>query len=90
MTEDILDVSRAEGVNPIIATFRRTVTGAKSTLVLTGDASFELADPAAASVTGAWRVESATGAYAAHTSSGEISGTLPSYAQTATRHPPLR
>lgn len=75
-TTDVLDVSTSEGVTPIVATFRRTVTGAKGTLVLTGDASFELADPAAASVTGAWRVESATGAYAAHTGSGEISGTL--------------
>ena len=74
-TEDALDVSSAEGANPLVATFRRTVTGEKGTLVLTGDATVDLADPASASVTGAWRVESATGDYAGRTGSGEISGT---------------
>jgi NAD(P)-dependent dehydrogenase (short-subunit alcohol dehydrogenase family) len=74
-TEDTLDVSSAEGVNPMVATFRRTVTGAKGTLVLKGDATVDLADPAVADVDGTWQVESGTGAYADHTGSGELSGT---------------
>ena len=74
-TEDALDVSSPEGASPLVATFRRTVTGARGTLVLTGDATVDLADPAAAPVVGTWRVESATGGYAGHTGSGSISGT---------------
>lgn len=34
----------------------------------------DLADPAAAGVTGSWSVEEATGAYAGHTGSGTITG----------------
>ena len=74
-TEDRLEVSSAEGANPMEATFRRTVTGEKGTLVLTGDVTVDLADPAAADVDGSWRVERATGAYAGHTGSGAVSGT---------------
>ena len=74
-TEDVLDVSSAEGANPLVATFRRTVTGEKGTLVLTGDATVDLADPASAGVEGTWQVESGTGDYAGRTGSGEISGT---------------
>lgn len=74
-TEDALDVSSPEGASPIVATFRRTVTGEHGMLILTGDATVDLADPGAADVTGSWRVEQATGAYAGHTGSGEISGT---------------
>ena len=74
-TEDALDVSSPEGASPLVATFRRTVTGERGTLVLTGDATVDLADPAAAPVAGTWRVESATGGYAGRTGSGSISGT---------------
>jgi hypothetical protein len=74
-TEDVLDVSSAEGANPLVATFRRTVTGEKGTLVLTGNATVDLADPASADVEGTWQVESGTGAYADHAGSGEITGT---------------
>ncbi|MDX1531248.1 MAG: SDR family NAD(P)-dependent oxidoreductase [Rhodothermales bacterium] len=74
-TEDALDVSSPEGANPMVATFRRTVKGRKGTLVLTGDATVDLADPAEAEVSGSWRVERATGAYAGHTGSGTIAGT---------------
>ncbi|MEP0547229.1 MAG: SDR family NAD(P)-dependent oxidoreductase [Rhodothermales bacterium] len=74
-TEDTLDVSSAEGANPMVATFRRTVTGEKGTLVLIGDATVNLANPATAEVTGSWRVESGTGAYAGRAGSGEVSGT---------------
>lgn len=74
-TEDALDVSSPEGASPLVATFRRTVTGRKGTLVLTGDATVDLADPAAAEVAGSWRVEQATGAFAGHTGSGTLSGT---------------
>jgi hypothetical protein len=74
-TEDALDVSSAEGANPLVATFRRTVTGEKGTLVLTGDATVDLADPASAAVDGTWQIESGTGAYADRTGSGEITGT---------------
>lgn len=74
-TEDQLDVSSAEGANPMVASFRRTVTGQKGTLVLTGDVTVDLADPAAADVDGSWRVASATGEYAGHTGAGDVSGT---------------
>lgn len=74
-TEDALDVSSPEGESPLVATFRRTVTGEKGTLVLTGDATVDLADPAAAPVAGTWRVDSGTGAYTGRTGSGELSGT---------------
>ena len=61
--QSLRDLAETESLDlPLAATFRRTVKGAKGTLVLTGDASVDLADLAAASVTGAWRVESATGA----------------------------
>ena len=73
-TEDALDVSSPEGASPLVATFRRTVAGARGTLVLTGDATVDLADPAAAPVAGTWRVESASGDYAGHAGSGTISG----------------
>ncbi len=73
-TEDALAVSSAEGANPLVATFRRTVEGRKGTLVLTGDVTVDLADPAAGDVDGSWRVESATGAYAGHTGEGAVSG----------------
>ena len=74
-TEDALDVSSAEGANPLVATFRRKVTGGMGTLVLTGDATVNLANPASAKIEGTWRVESGTGAYADHTGSGAITGT---------------
>ena len=74
-TEDHLDVSSAEGASPLVATFRRTVTGERGTLVLVGDATVDLADPASAPVAGTWRVESGTGAYAGRAGSGEITGT---------------
>lgn len=73
-TEDALAVTSPEGANPLVGTFRRTVTGQKGTLVLTGDVTVDLSDPAAADVVGSWRVESSTGAYADHTGSGDISG----------------
>jgi NAD(P)-dependent dehydrogenase (short-subunit alcohol dehydrogenase family) len=74
-TEDALDVSSEECANPLVATFRRTVTGEKGTIILTGDATVDLGDPASADVVGTWQVESGTGAYADHAGSGEVSGT---------------
>jgi hypothetical protein len=74
-TEDALDVSSAEGANPMVATFRRTVTGENGTLVLVGDATVDLADPAKAPVSGTWRVESGAGAYDGRAGSGALSGT---------------
>ncbi len=74
-TEDALDISSAEGASPLVASFRRKVTGQEGMLVLTGDATVDLADPAAAAVAGTWRVDSATGAYAGCTGSGAFSGT---------------
>jgi NAD(P)-dependent dehydrogenase (short-subunit alcohol dehydrogenase family) len=73
-TEDALTITSDEGANPLVFTFRRIVTGAKGTLVLTGDAIVNLADPAAAEVEGTWRVESATDAYAGHDGGGTITG----------------
>lgn len=74
-TEDKLEVSSAEGANPMVASFRRTVEGQNGALVLTGDATVNLANPAAAVVNGTWCVESATGDYAGRTGSGAIAGT---------------
>lgn len=54
-------------------TFRRTVTGEKGTLVLSGDVRVDLEDPAAADVAGVWQVDDVTGAYAGHTGRGAIS-----------------
>lgn len=71
-TEDALTITSAEGASPLVATFRRTVTGEKGTFVLTGDATIDLADPAAAEVRGSWQVEHATGAYAGHGGSGTL------------------
>jgi NAD(P)-dependent dehydrogenase (short-subunit alcohol dehydrogenase family) len=73
-TEDALTITSAEGINPLVATFRRTVTGAKGTLVLTGNATVNLANPAAAEVEGTWQVESATAAYAGHSGGGTVTG----------------
>jgi NAD(P)-dependent dehydrogenase (short-subunit alcohol dehydrogenase family) len=73
-TEDALTFTSDEGANPLVATFRRIVTGAKGTLVLTGDAIVNLANPAAAEVEGTWRVESATDGYAGHDGGGTITG----------------
>jgi NAD(P)-dependent dehydrogenase (short-subunit alcohol dehydrogenase family) len=73
-TEDALTITSAEGINPLVATFRRTVTGAMGTLVLTGNATVNLANPAAAEVEGTWQVESATAAYAGHCGGGTITG----------------
>lgn len=74
-TTDALDVSSAEGANPMVASFRRTVTGQKGALVLSGEVTVDLADPAAANVVGSWSVESATGDYEGRTGSGSVSGT---------------
>lgn len=73
-TEDALEVTSPEGANPLVGTFRRTVTGEKGTLVLSGDVRVDLTDPAAADVAGVWQVDDATGAYAGHTGRGAISG----------------
>jgi hypothetical protein len=48
------------------------ITGAQGTLVLTCDASVNLADQAAADVAGTWRVESATDAYAGRNGGGTM------------------
>ena len=73
-TADALDLSSADSASPLVATFRRTVLGRKGTLVLVGDVAVDLADPAAAVVTGTWRVERADGAYAGHTGAGVVTG----------------
>ena len=44
VAEDALDVLSPEGANPLVATFRRTVTGQHGTFVLAGDATLDLAD----------------------------------------------
>jgi hypothetical protein len=81
-----LTITSGEGAKPLLFRFRRIVTGAKGTLVLTGDATVNLADPAAAEVEGTWRVESATDAYSGHAGGGTITGnadfTLPQPRET--------
>jgi hypothetical protein len=58
----------------VITGFRRTVTGHRGTLVLVGDVTVDLSNPAQAEVDGTWWVDDATGAYAGHTGRGAISG----------------
>jgi hypothetical protein len=72
--EDALTITSSEGASRLVGTFRRTVTGAKGTFVLTGDVTVDLSDLAAANVNGRWRVELATGAYAGRTGEGAVSG----------------
>jgi NAD(P)-dependent dehydrogenase (short-subunit alcohol dehydrogenase family) len=74
-TVDTLTITSDEGVSPMVGTFRRTVTGEKGALVLTGDVTVDLSNPAAAAVSGSWHVELATGGYAGHTGEGTVSGT---------------
>ncbi|MEP7345030.1 MAG: hypothetical protein ABI877_07180 [Gemmatimonadaceae bacterium] len=50
--------------SPVPVTFRRTLTGRNGTIVITGSASLAFTSPIAATLSGTWQVESATGAYA--------------------------
>ncbi len=50
--------------SPVPITFRRTLVGRNGTLVIKGSASLAFTSPTAATLSGTWEVESATGAYA--------------------------
>lgn len=60
---------------PVPVTFRRTLTGREGTLVVSGAASLNFSSPTAASLTGTWQVQSATGRYASLAASGALTGT---------------
>jgi hypothetical protein len=59
--------------SPVPVTFRRTLTGRRGTLVITGNATLSFTSPTDASLAGSWTVTTATGSYA--TGSGTLSGT---------------
>lgn len=50
--------------SPVPVTFRRQLTGRNGTIVIKGSANLSFTSPTAATLTGTWEVESATGAYA--------------------------
>ena len=50
--------------SPVPITFRRTLTGRNGTIVVKGSASLAFSSPTAATLSGTWVVESATGVYA--------------------------
>lgn len=58
--------------SPVPITFRRTMTGRNGTLSVKGSAALNFTSPTAATVSGTWEVESATGAY--RTGRGALSG----------------
>ncbi len=69
-TSEVLTFGGPLTQSPVPVTFRRTLTGRNGTIIIKGSASLTFTSPTAASLSGTWTVESATGAY----SSGQ--GTL--------------
>ena len=60
--------------SPVPITFRRTLIGARGSIVVRGAASLAFSSPTAATFTGTWEVESGTGEYAALSGTGSLSG----------------
>ena len=50
--------------SPVPVTFRRSLTGRKGSIIITGSASLTFTSPSEATLSGTWAVKSATGAYA--------------------------
>lgn len=73
-TTEVLTFGGPLSVSPVPLTYKRTLVGAKGTMVLTGSAQLTFTSAAAATLSGTWTVESGTGAYAALRASGTISG----------------
>lgn len=59
---------------PVPVTFRRTLTGTQGTMVISGAASLQFSSPTAATLTGTWKVDEATGRYAALEGTGTLTG----------------
>lgn len=60
--------------SPVPVTFRRTLTGEDGGLVVTGSASLAFTSPTAATLSGTWQVESATGRYTGMKGTGTLTG----------------
>ena len=60
--------------SPVPVTFKRTLTGKDGALVLRGAATLTFSSPTAATLSGTWTVESATGRYATLAGSGSLTG----------------
>jgi hypothetical protein len=72
-TAEVLSFGGPLTQSPVPVTFRRTLTGRNGTIVITGSASLAFTSPTAATLSGTWKVESATGAYAK--GQGTLTGT---------------
>jgi hypothetical protein len=73
-TDEVLTFLGPLTQSPVPVTFRRTMVGAKGTLVIAGSASLAFSSPADAALTGDWTVESGTGTYAGMRGSGQLTG----------------
>ncbi len=59
---------------PVPITFRRTLTGKQGTMVMSGAASLQFSSPTAATLSGTWKVDEATGRYASLQGTGTLTG----------------
>ena len=59
---------------PVPVTFKRTLTGKQGTMVISGAASLQFSSPTAATLTGSWKVDEATGRYASLAGTGTLTG----------------
>jgi len=60
--------------SPVPVTFRRTFTGKQGTMTVSGAASLAFSSPTAATLTGTWTVEQATGRFASLEKAGTLTG----------------
>lgn len=60
--------------SPVPVTYVRTLTGKNGTFTVRGSATLTFTSATAATITGTWTIESGTGAYAAMSGTGTISG----------------
>lgn len=59
---------------PVPVTFRRTLTGTQGTIVISGSASLQFSSPTAATLSGSWKIDQATGRYASLDATGTLTG----------------
>lgn len=59
---------------PVPVTFRRTLTGKQGMMIISGAASLQFTSPTAATLTGTWQVDEATGRYASLQGTETLSG----------------
>lgn len=72
-TTEVLTFGGPLTQSPVPVTFRRTLTGRNGTIVITGSARLTFTSATAATLSGSWVVESATGAYS--NGQGTLTGT---------------